>query len=618
MPPAIMFRGLFTWLMLIVWFTPRIAAGTAHTRVGLISERQTVAMGESFEVGVLLKMETGWHTYWKDPGESGLATSVQWKLPQGFTAGPLRWPKPIVLAVAGITSYGYEDEVLLLTRIQTPSQGYSNGQSVKLEARVDWLECAVSCVPGSAKVMVALQIGKAPALSSPAVVALFEKYRALIPPDDYHPSKDKVKNARADPIPNPFPPADSRVKSQIPPPTLWAAALGAFLGGIILNLMPCVLPVIAIKILGFIQQGKEEPRRVRKLGLIFGLGVLVSFWILAMLIVILRTAGAQVGWGFQFQNPAFVMFMALVVTVIALNFFGVFEFELAPAALGAADHLASRQGIAGAFFNGVLATALATPCTAPFLAPALGFAFSQPPAAILAIFTAAGAGLALPYVVLAWEPRLLKWLPKPGAWMLRFKQAMGFPMIATALWLTLWVLRSYGSNLVFAATLWLLVVAMGIWLASILKPGRLWPVWSVTAILALAGYLHVSRLMAGSELIAWKPYSKAALRDALQTAHPVFVDFTADWCLTCQANKKIALEIPSVARRFKELDVVPLLADWTRRDDEITGALRSFNRSGVPLYVLYPSDRRKPPIVLPEVLTPRIVLDALSKASIPD
>lgn len=588
-----------------------------HTKVSLLTAKQTVALGESVEVGVLLKMAPGWHTYWKDPGEAGMATSIDWKLPDGFKAGPIRWPKPKVFSTAGIASYGYAEEVLLLIEIQVPSKGYPDGKAVTLEAQVQWLECENLCVPGTATVSTGLRIGKIAGNVSGEVTALFEKYRALIPPDDYDPSGGNAPPPRSisgGPGVVGAPPPSPAVKSLTPtavvqaPLTLMEALFAAFIGGLILNLMPCVLPVIAIKILGFVAESRAEPKRTRELGLMFGLGVLVSLWILAFIVIGVKAAGSQVGWGFQFQEPRFVMAMAVVVTVIALNFFGVFEFEISAGALQTAATLAARTGRAGAFFNGVLATTLATPCTAPFLAPALGFAFSQPPGTVIAMFSAVALGLALPYVLLAWEPRLLRWLPKPGAWMLRFKQAMGFPMIATAIWLT-----SILGGSFFTAATWLVVIAFVIWMTCSLGSGRFLWVALALAVTLTAAYQHIFSI---KPVIEWRPFSKASLQSALQTSQPVFIDFTADWCLTCQVNRKTAIEVESVARRFKELNVIPLLADWTKPNHEITEALRSFDRSGVPLCVFYPVDRNQPPIVLPEgILTPQIVLDALNRAA---
>ncbi len=610
-------------LTLLGWIPLANAQSTRfHTIASLISEKRAVTLGESFDVGILLKMEPDWHTYWENPGDSGLPTSVEWKLPKGFTAGPIRWPKPKAITLGRLTSYGYEDEVLLLVHVQAPLQGYDHGQAVRLEGEVSWLECKDVCIPGSAIVFTTLRIGKVSENAPAQLTALFEKYRALIPGENL---KFKARGAIKT-----ISQQTSNFKLQTSN-SLWRVLPAAFLGGLILNFMPCVLPVIAIKILGFVKQSHDAPHHARRLGWMFGLGVLVSFWILAALVIGLRLVGSQVGWGFQFQEPRFLIVMALVVTVVALNFFGVFEFELASDTLHTAGYLVSQEGYRGAFFNGVLATTLATPCTAPFLAPALGFAFSQNSLTIFAIFSTVGIGLALPYIVLAWDPKLLKWLPKPGAWMLRFKQAMGFPMLATSLWL-IWILgTSYGINIAFLIAGWFMVISFVIWLVNILASGRFFWVALGLVTTAVIGYLHISssllipqsavRKSVSSSLndpqsaIDWQPYSKSALEAALKTDRPIFIDFTADWCLNCQVNKQTSLEVPRVSQRIKELRVTTFLADWTRPNNEILEALRSFDQSGVPLYVIYPADRKKPPIILPQILTPQIVLDALNQAA---
>jgi thiol:disulfide interchange protein len=590
-------------------FTPQ----APHTHASLISERATTAPGDVFDIGILLKMDPGWHTYWKDPGDSGLATTIQWKLPQGFSADPIRWPKPKVLKSGNLTDYIYENEVLLLVKIHVPQSGLKVGDSVRLQAVVDWLECEESCVPQSANVELSIPIAAQPQNSSSEILSLFEKYRNQIPPDDYSP--EPKTSALSQSPSTTLRPLASNV-------TLWEALFGAFVGGMILNLMPCVLPVIAIKILGFLKQSNENPKQVRRLGLLFSLGVMVSLWVLAIVVISFQAAGESVGWGFQFHDVRFILAMALVVVVVAMNFFGVFEFELDTRALNQAGQLASKQGNAGAFLNGVLATALATPCTAPFLAPALGFAFSQPAGIILLIFTLMGAGLCFPYIILAWQPALLKWLPKPGAWMVRFKQAMGFPMLATAFWL-IWLIGSGYGNQALAYTLgWLLLSAFLLWLVSVIS-GRMIGILIALAVMSVIGFWKVAPIVSESEvqanssdhsMVQWKSFSKKTLEESLKTDQMIFIDFTAKWCLTCQVNKKSSIEIPSVSDRFRELKVIPLLADWTRNDPEITEMLKSFGRSGVPLYVIYPLDRNRSPIVLSEILTPQMVLSALEEA----
>jgi len=625
------FEKLVAMILLPLMMVGNLWAGTSgkfHTQVSLVSERSEIAPGESFDVGLLLKMEEHWHTYWKNPGDAGLATSVTWTLPAGFTADPIRWPKPQVMETGPLTTYVYEGEVLLLVRVHAPKEGHRPGQKVKLEGEVTWQECNEICILGSTAVSLSLPVAKTSKEASADVKALFDKYMAQIPPDDYDPSKEKPTTASGS---GPQP-ASLSTKA---PLNLWIAILFGFIGGMTLNIMPCVLPIIAIKILSFVRQSNDEPGRVRRLGLMFGLGVVVSFWILAAVFLVFR-----IGWGSPLNMPEVQMALALVMTVVALNLFGVFEFELGTAASQRAGELASREGYTGAFLNGVLATALATPCTAPFLAPALGYAFAQPVSVTVSVFTAIGMGFAFPYTLLTWQPKLLKWMPKPGTWMLRFKEAMGFPMIAVALWLV-WCLGAIaGSDAACLVLGWLLLASFAVWLTSVLSSKRLSWIFAVLAVICFLGYRPVYpwvRILSLSATaiegahsdsgIAWQPYSKEALDEALKTSRPIFVDFESQACLTCKVNKPVFSD-PKVIQRFKELDVIPLHAwwtqqlklgesdeDWKKREKVILDALKSFDRDGVPLYVIYPPDRTKPPIQLPDGwIHVQTVLDALEKA----
>jgi thiol:disulfide interchange protein DsbD len=336
----------------------------------------------------------------------------------------------------------------------------------------------------------------------------------------------------------------------------------------------------------------------------------------------------------QFGSPVFVVCLTTLVMLVALNLFGVFEVTLSGRALDAAGGLASKPGASGAFFNGVLATALATPCTAPFLSIALGFAFAQSTSLILLVFLTVGVGLAAPYVVLSWNPAWLRFLPKPGAWMEKFKIAMGFPMLATAVWLFNLAGGSYGKPVLWLG-LFLVLVALAAWIfGEFVQRGRARKgvALGITLILLVGGYafalenqLHWRQPMAAPDVtgslkesadgIDWQRWSPEAVAAAQAAGRPVLVDFTADWCLTCQVNKKTSLEIPSVRAKLKSIDAVALLGDYTRLPDDITAELNHFNRAGVPLVLVYPRDPATPPIVLPEILTPGIVLDALGRAA---
>ena len=416
-------------------------------------------------------------------------------------------------------------------------------------------------------------------------------------------------------------------------PLLWKMLLFAFIGGLILNVMPCVLPVIALKILGFVGQARNEPRRVRQLGLIYALGVLVSFIILSGLVIGVRAAGHKAGWGMQFGNPQFLVVLASAVTLVALNLFGLFEVNMGGKVMGAAGALASRHGAAGAFFNGVLATLLATPCTAPFLSIALGFAFTQSSGIIILMFVVIGLGLAAPYVVLSWKPGCLRFLPEPGAWMENFKVAMGFPMLATAVWLFSLITIYYGSRSWWFG-IFLVILSLAAWVyGQFVQRSRTHRrLGLATALVVIVvGYVYTLEEQLGwrspavetkaagvyqsnPDGIDWQRWSPAAVASARAQGRPVLVDFTADWCLTCQVNKRIAIDIPSVRARLRAINAVSFLGDYTRLPDEITTELNRYGRAGVPLVLVFPKDAGKPPIVLPELLTPGIVQAALEKA----
>ena len=407
----------------------------------------------------------------------------------------------------------------------------------------------------------------------------------------------------------------------------------AFLGGLILNLMPCVLPVIALKIFGFVAQANEAPGQVRKLGLVYGLGVLCSFLTMAAVVIGLQSAGKQTSWGMQFANPYFLVGMTVLITLVALNFFGVFEITLSGGAMDRASALASREGATGAFFNGVLTTVLATPCTAPFLAPAVGFAFAQPPMTILLIFVVIALGLAAPYVFLSLQPKWVRFLPKPGPWMETFKMAMGFPMLATALFLLSLIDGHYGDEGVLWVGVFLVCVAVAAWLwGRFVQRGSRRPALALAlvAVFLAGGYVFAMEMQldwrhrlpaaAGTSVarkpggIDWLPWSREAVEAARTDGRPVLVDFTAKWCLNCRVNKRTSIEIPSVKQKLEAINAVAFIGDYTHTPPAITEELKRFDRAGVPLVLVYPKDPSKPPIVLPELLTPSIVLDALNKA----
>lgn len=403
-------------------------------------------------------------------------------------------------------------------------------------------------------------------------------------------------------------------------PGLLEAAGLAFVGGLLLNLMPCVFPVLFLKGLALVQSGNEERNRLRTHGFVYAAGILVSFWALVALLLGLRAAGARLGWGFQFQSPVFLALMAGLLFFLGLSLAGQFEIGLTLTSAGGA--LAQKQGYTGSFFTGVLAVIVATPCTAPLMGPAIGYALAQSAAVTFAVFTALALGLAAPYVALTLQPAWTRVLPRPGAWMEVLRQAISVPIFATVIWLA-WVLaQAYGASVLAALLASFLLLAMAGWFL-----GR-WPAtrWAtvVAALIVLAvialSVVAPRRLAvaaqgatsSGPSAGKWEPWSAATVARYQAQGRPVFVDFTASWCLSCQVNERVALNQPSVQKAFKDANVALLRADWTQQDEAIGNTLTSLGRSGVPAYALYAPGKANPEM-LPEVLTAGIVTDAVAR-----
>jgi len=698
--------GLCLWGIL-AW---PVAAAT-RTKVALWLDSEAVRPGDVVWAGVQLRMSGKLHTYWQYGGDAGGPTRIQWQLPTHVSAGEIQWPVPEKLEESGLYTYVYYEEAVLLIPLKIASNAPAG--PVDIRAKVAWLECETTCLPGEAEVSAKLTIGPEQR-PSPRAEALAEARKRLpqtgakvtarwtLPKEDTRFLEVEWETGPGAQEPDFFPlpddtftvAGDTSVKELSPgrwllrkevkrhgaqwptripgvlvarmgdeqrgfsitlmpggeaqaasgtsatPPVktgLWAyiiQLLGAFVGGFILNFMPCVLPVISLKILGFVNQGHSEPRIVRRLGLIYGAGVLASFLALALVVLLARLAGQSVSWGIQLQNPVFVMVLAAVMTLVGLNLFGVFEVMPGSGVLGAASALAAKEGAAGAFFNGVLATFLATACTAPMLGAAVGFAFAQPwPALIIPFFLVIGLGMALPYVVLAYNPAWLKWVPKPGAWMERFKQFMGFPMLATAIWLLSLAIEALGADKGVWLGLVLLLIGMAAWVYGVWVQGRgRKRAWLVILVLVafcayflenMARWRHPPESSAGQDEIIrlhpngieWRRWSPEAVAAARAQGRPVLVDFTASWCLTCQVNAKTSLEIPEVREKLKAINAVALLENSYRKNKTVMDELARHGRAGVPLVLVYPKDASKPPIVLPELLTPKMVLNALEEAA---
>ncbi len=629
------------------WSAAALAQGSGsaeqHVQVSLLADSLAIMPGRPFEVGIKLKMEDGWHTYYKECGDAGMPTSVVWQLPRGFSASEIIWPKPDKFSDAGIVTYGYKDSVMLAVRI-TPPKDIKSGEIVSIKGLVKYLTCKDVCLPGKQAVAIDLPVSTIDPPQAPdadAFKQLGEGFKGSVNDLSMTPEGHGAKASSAT-----VSVLEQNFQSAAPKEGLFYYLGFALLGGFILNFMPCVLPVIAIKVMSFLEQAQEAPGRVRLLGLTFSAGIISSFMVLAGLVASIKAAGQSIGWGFQFQYPGFLIVMCAVVLLMALSFFGLFYVNVGVG--GELDKLSAREGFVGTFFKGVLATVLSTPCTAPFLGTALGFAFAEPASVIVGIFLASGLGMALPYLLLTLNPDWLKFLPKPGAWMEKFKQSMGFVLMATVIWLDSVLANQIGPSLTAYINYWLVGLALCAWIIASYtdltsETGRKVKVWSVAAaIMGLLSWFCIlgqPAVMAAIELkgestavaavqsgsagagesvtengITWEGFTVDKLNQHLTEGKTVLLDFTADWCQTCQVNEKTVLNNNAVRDKLQALKVVTMRADWTRQDPEITKLLSKFGRAGVPLYVIFPAGKPSAPLVLPEVITVDLVLSNLDQA----
>ena len=656
--------------------------GKELVKATLLADVKAIEPGQKFRVGVLYRIEPSWHVYWRYSGDAGIPTKIAWQLPQGFKVGDLQWPVPMRDKEPGdLEVFDYTSEVLLFAEVEAPatlppgpiliqaktdwlvcqslcvpgkaqlSLTLTGGGNVASDS-AEIFQRYASLVPGQLANPIKIGFSRA-GKSLVAVVGGVPTDAALdffpIPPEDSvigHVARDG--NKLTIPIDTEVKPINrmdgvlvvgsgetrrgyeinEKTTLSVVQPHQPAASVGlvevlqmlgfAMIGGLILNVMPCVLPVISLKIFGFVSEAGMEPKKAFRLSMAFSLGIIGCFAALAAIVVLLQTAGAQVGWGFQFQDPRFILFISCLVFAFALNLFGVFELSVSSQATQGLAKLAGGEGYGGAFFQGVFATVLATPCTAPFLGTASAFAFAQPGWVTFLVFLFIGLGMAFPYLLLAVNPKWLRYLPKPGGWMLRLKQSMGFLLVGTLLWL-MWILgQMRGVDAVVELGAILLVIAILAWIK-----GAFWTPFSSarSRILAFAAMVFVL-LLAGAAYgfvtkpsqLVWQPFSKSALDEARTSGKPVFVDFTADWCITCKSNERFAIDTPKVRQEFLKRNVVVLKADWTKGDPEITEILKKFGRAGVPMYLYYPGGTGEPqPVLLPELITSQTVLDALNK-----
>jgi thiol:disulfide interchange protein DsbD len=669
-------------------------AATEQVKAKLIASVDAVHAGDEILVGVNQRIIPHWHTYWINPGDSGLATTINYKLPTGATAGDIQWPTPERIMLGPVTNYGYANEVTLLSSIKIPSDSVV-GSVFSINAAVKWLVCEEICIPQKVDLVLDLpvvspsvSIGQGSPLiaaaqaslpvASPWAISLEhgEKTLSLRINDSalnskaiekiwFYPSEwGKVVHNAEQPWQVSTDGIELKLSSGEAPLSvgqnlsgvlaitenssgtsvtrgyivnvagqaagastgesdvvLSTAMLLALLGGVILNLMPCVFPVLSIKALALIKHAQQHPKETRLHGLAYTLGILLSFALLGGVLIALKAGGAQIGWGFQFQSPLFVLAVAYLMFAVGLSLSGVFSIGSSIAGVGSS--LAGRSGYSGSFFTGVLATVVATPCTAPFMGAAIGFALTQPAVSLLAVFFSLGLGLAFPFLLLSNYPALQRKLPKPGVWMDRLKQGLAFPMYGAAVWLV-WVLaQQAGVNSVAIALGGMVVIAFAAWLYEFSKySGKIVQrsglgIASLSLAFALAGgYFGIETVPAAPSSTTesaknYEAYTPERLSALRHQGKPVFVNLTAAWCISCLVNEKVALSQHSVIDAFKQSGITYLKGDWTNRDAEITKLLAEFGRSGVPLYVFYPAGNASQSIVLPQILTPEIVTKAV-------
>jgi thiol:disulfide interchange protein DsbD len=725
---------------------PTVATDNVEAR--LVGEAGSVGPGQTIWVALELNIRDGWHTYWRNPGDSGQATSLAWTLPSGVTAGDIVWETPHRFEIAPLVNYGYARHVMHLVPITAP-RNLKPGLPLTLSAKASYLVCSDVCIPEDANLELTLPTSATAGSADPAEAALFAAARALLPRTAPAATSARVADGRlivtlgkewgatlaqieslaffpydegsieyaapqtlsrtpdavelsmklgyqpptgallggvlvatersgnetvtvpleiaahitgAAPTASKTPatatasaanPALAATAATAAAPAGAAARTGATMnggavtaeslslpsllllaiaGGLILNLMPCVFPVLSIKAMGLVEQSKKDPAAVRAKGLLFAAGVTASMLTLATVLLALRAGGEEIGWGFQLQSPLFVTLMVYLLLAVGLNLSGVFEVGGGLSGLG--DGLTHGASYRASFFTGVLTTLVATPCTAPFMAAAVGAALTQSPLTAVAIFAALGVGLSLPYLLLSFAPWTRRALPKPGAWMDTLKQLFAFPMYGSAAWL-LWVLAQQTSALGLGAALGgAILVALAAWAFQKSKMssagGRATALVTAAAAVVLAVLLPVrfsgdaaaaqtGATPAGGgaahavDAEGWIPYDPAKVAELAAAGHPVLVNFTASWCLTCLVNERSAFSDAAVQAVFRDKGVTLVKGDWTNRDPRITKALAEFGRAGVPLYVVYNSTAgAAAPTVLPQLLTAGVVRDAFA------
>lgn len=743
--PAAVFLSFFCLIFSLSVLALSDTASGPHVRVSLVSGSDQLVAGQPLELAIKLIADDGWHTYWKNPGDTGKATDVDWHLPVGFYASDIEWPVPERIDYLGMINYGYHGEVGLLIPISVPNNftaDQMSNRSVDFEAKVKWLVCKDVCIPGNATLSLSLPIGQNTKAESQHSRWL-QNTRNKIPDFDFdvaaqfringtlqilvenerlpvfgqrplvfvgeknivnHTAQPQIevfdnhllisieKDSYLETPPNFLPivlasirndgeidqaleftaklntdPAAFNLLGVVPAlanegerkqPKLSLSsqnevALGeqathstvgraettvsllyaivlAFFGGFILNAMPCVFPVLSLKIVSLVESSDHSPAMRRGHGFMYSAGVIVSFVAVAGLLIALRGAGEQVGWGFQLQSPIFIAFLICLLFLLAMSMSGVIELGTSLQNLGANFTRSndttpdSKAELWQSFATGVLATVVATPCTAPFMGAAMGFALGQPVLVALSVFAVMGLGLAFPFLLIAMVPAFANLLPKPGNWMVLLKELLAFPLYLTVVWL-LWIFsRQTSSDALVLMLVSLVLIAMALWLWRQILYREKTLIYKAIVLLILLTSLLVVGLAVNDETVkvdqkAGLPeltdvgkaevYSPEKLAEALSLDKTVFVNMTADWCITCKLNERTSLNTAVVKQVFIDESVVYLKGDWTHSDEGITAYLNQFGRDGVPLYVIYKTGQE--PKLLPQLLTTNIVIEAL-------
>jgi thiol:disulfide interchange protein DsbD len=648
-------KTIFSILLLFSFFGSAEIVDTGHARISLIKDHSDFVPGTSINIGLKVSMDEGWHTYWRNPGDSGGPIEIDWDLPKGFSVSDIKWPLPEKIEYPPLMTYGYEDFVIYPMVLSIPAD-YSDDY---FEMNADILICADVCIPESGKIssnlldiesdtLIYEWLESVPSKSLPITTSLndndleirftFEKEireiyffpdennsinysskQNFYKKDDGYFLSIKLFNDEFQNVSGvldidgtgynvsngTFEDFNEEGLSLI------TALIFALIGGLILNLMPCVFPVISLKVLSFVSMGGNSPRKIRNHALVFTVGVIASFMLIALTIVLLKQAGNFVGWGFQLQSPLIVGLLSLVMVFISLVLITDNSFGESLTKLGNIG--GSENGYYSSFLTGVLAVVVASPCTAPFMGAALGYALIQPSGETVPIFLSLSLGFSLPYLLLAANPKLIDFMPKPGDWMVTLKEFFAFPMLATALWL-LWVFSLQVNQVlvIFLLVGWLLL-ALNFWIFQknyktinkIIFLGI--SIFSMIYFLPETEDIETEQNLIVGSATEWYEGIEDDLRNKNQS---YFINFTAAWCITCQSNEITAFSKDSFKSLLEERNIEYIKADWTNRNDAITRSLKKYGRSGVPFYVYWEPGFENPKI-LPAILTDQIIKNNL-------